>query len=111
MVVNKHFWNKKIDVFEYEKHKDENGATIKGYNKILSNVSCNIQPYSSDKAKTTYGYNCECTNRVFYDVDTNIKESSIIEWNGNTYKVTAKPLKWDSYKILFIQEYEVDING
>lgn len=108
-MISKYYWNKKIDLYEYSKHKDENGATRKGYEKIIYDMKCNVQPYSMEKATTSYGYNVECTNRVFCDVNSNIKESSIIVWNNKTYTV-QKIVPWNDYYILLIFEEEVDLN-
>ena len=104
------YYTKSIDVYSYGKIKDENGATRKGYTKILEGVSCDIQPYSTEKLEKEYGYKIECTKRIFMDIVDGISESNIIAYRGNTYKV-QKIIEWDDYFEIAILEYEVKLDS
>lgn len=100
------FYTKQIDVYRYSDDLyDENGVSIDGYTKVAS-MECDIQPMSAIKIEKEYGYNVECT-KVIYS-DNEIKESDIILYKDNTYKVT-KSIEWDDYYITTIIEYEVAI--
>ena len=109
--VNNLFHDKYIDVYAYGKYKDSDGITRKGYTKKISDLKCNVQPITSQRAREVYGYSVDCTKRVYLDDLDNIIESDIILYKGKTYNV-QQIIEWNTYAILLIKEKEVklDIN-
>ena len=108
------FHEKTIDIYKYAKVFDyDECVNKKKYVKEFESVKCNVQPITSKKAKEEYGYDIECTKRVFInyeDLDEeSIKESDIILYKNKTYNVQKK-IAWNTYMILLVLEYKVDIN-
>ena len=110
--VNNLFHDKYIEVYSYGKYKDSDGVTRKGYSKKISDLKCNVQPITSQRAREVYGYSVDCTKRVFLDSldDINIVESDIILYKGKTYNI-QQIIEWNTYCVLLILEKVVDING
>ena len=106
--VNNLFHDKYIDVYAYE------CVTKKEYVKEFESVKCNVQPITSQKVKELYGYDIECTKRVFINYkdleEESIKESDIILYKDKTYNVQQK-IAWNTYMILLVLEKEVKLNG
>ena len=108
--VNNLFHDKYIDVYAYGKYKDSDGVTRKGYSKKISDLRCNVQPITSQRAREQYGYSVDCTKRVYLDDLDNIVESDIILYKGKTYNI-QQIIEWNTYSVLLILEKVVDING
>lgn len=85
----------KISVYTHKKIFDNKSYTTKaGYVLTLEDIKCDMQPYSSEKFEKQYGYKVDTTKRLFVDIYDEIKEDSIIKYNGAYYKV-QKIILWD----------------
>ena len=60
---------------------------------VTKTMRVNVQPYSRELLLKAYGYDIEVTKRVMCEVDTDIKEGSIITYKGIDYEV--KKIPWD----------------
>ena len=114
MINTSIFHDKTIDIYKYEKVFDSDECvTKKKYVKKFESVKCNVQPITSQRVKEQYGYDIECTKRVFIDYEDldedNIKESDIIVYKNKTYNV-QKIIVWNTYMILLILEKEVKLD-
>lgn len=101
------FYNKKIDIYEYKPYVDEHHVKREKYEKMQT-IDTDIQPYSKDKVQKEYGYDIECTNRMFCDIDEDIKENMVVLYNGDTYRV-KKIIKWDDYFDIILNAESVKI--
>ena len=72
--------------------QDIYGNYIPGVN-VSKPMRVNVQPYSRELLLKAYGYDIEVTKRVMCEVDTDIKEGSIITYKGIDYEV--KKIPWD----------------
>lgn len=88
------FYDKEINIYVYKSYTDKHSIDREGYKKINEEpIMVDMQPYSSEKAKKDYGYNIECTRRMFCDVISEITEDCIIEYNNKFYEI--KEIPWD----------------
>lgn len=88
------YYNKEINIYEYNSYEDEHGIDREGYSKINDKpIMVDMQPYSSEKAKKDYGYNIECSRRMFCDIIHEMTEECLIEYDGKFYKIEKIP--WD----------------
>ena len=104
------FYNKEINIYVYKSNEDEHGIDREGYSKINDEpIMVDMQPYSSEKAKKDYGYNIECSRRMFCDITPEIAEDFIIEFNNEFYEI--KEIPWDDeyYEILLNETKDVNI--
>lgn len=104
------FYDKEINIYVYKNYTDEHGIDREGYKKINDEpIMVDMQPYSSEKAKKDYGYNIECTRRMFCDIIPEITEDCIIEFNNKFYEI--KEIPWDDgfYEILLNEIKNVNI--
>jgi len=103
------FDTKSIDLYTYSDAKDQYGVNRKGYALTTSNIDCDVQPYSSEKAKIEYGYNIKTTKRVFCDAIDGISESAVIDYSDHYYSI-EKLIEWDDfYELLILEKYDVVI--
>ncbi|MGE5627825.1 MAG: hypothetical protein ACM3X7_06875 [Solirubrobacterales bacterium] len=106
------FYNKDVFIYTYGDADDEHSINREGYT-LLSNIpiSVDMQPYSSEKAKTDYGYDIKCTKRMFCDINSSIKESAIIKYNQQFYSI-QKIIEWDDYmEIMLLETKDVTVNA
>ena len=105
------FYDKEINIYAYSEYEDEHGINREGYKKIEFEepVMVDMQPYSSAKAKRDYGYDIECTRRMFCDIIPEITEDCLIEYNGKFYKIEEIPWDDEYYQILLneTKDYEI----
>ncbi len=106
------YYNKEINIYAYSSVKDEHGIDREGYKKIefKEPIMVDMQPYNSEKAKKDYGYNIECSRRLFCDIIPEITEDCIIEYKNKFYEV--KEIPWDDdgfYEILLNEIKEINI--
>jgi len=88
------FYNKEINIYAYSSYEDEHGIDREGYNKINNGpIMVDMQPYNSEKAKKDYGYDIECTRRMFCDIIPGISEDCIVGYNNKFYEI--KEIPWD----------------
>ena len=99
------FYNKEIEIYNKGKYKDEFGITYTGGYKLADTLMVDVQPYSNEKLKKDYGYDLECTKRIFTDLNENIKESSIVKYH-NAYFDIKKIIEWDNYLDIAIAEHK-----
>mgnify|MGYP000954766885 FL=1 len=75
---------------------------------IKDNISGDMQPYSTEKLKKSYGYDIEVTKRVFMDIDSNIanlveiQHKTLYLKDGNTNYEIRKIVVWDNYMEVMI---------
>ena len=102
------FYNKEINIYAYKSYTDMCGIDREGYSKINDEpIMVDVQPYNSEKAKKNYGYNIECTRRMFCDIIPEIAEDCIIEfipWDDEYYEIMLNETK--AVKILEVEENE-----
>ena len=104
------FYDKEINIYVYKSYTDKHSIDREGYKKINDEpIMVDMQPYSSEKAKKDYGYNIECTRRMFCDIIPEITEDCIIEFNNKFYEI--KEIPWDDeyYQILLNETKDVNI--
>jgi len=95
------FYNKEINIYVYDSYEDNRGIDREGYKKINSEPRMvDMQPYNAEKAKKDYGYNIECTRRMFCDIISEITEDCIVEHNGKFYRIQEIPWDDEYYEIL-----------
>lgn len=96
------FYNKEINIYAHCSYKDEHKINRDGYKKIDFDkpIMVDMQPYSSEKAKKDYGYNIECTRRMFCDIIPEITEDCRIEYKNKFYKIQEIPWDDEYYEIL-----------
>lgn len=115
-----YFYNKEIEIYTYSSIKDEYGtnrkvyAPVKNYNatNIYSQLNngtfttldtlndtvflVDVQPYNMNLAVRDYGYQVECTKRIFMDIIPEITESAVIRYKNQFYKI-QKVIDWEDY--------------
>lgn len=99
------FYNKEIEIYNKGKFKDEFGITHNSGYKLADTLMVDVQPYSSEKLKKDYGYDLECTKRIFTDLNENIKESSIIKYLNEFFDI-KKIVEWDDYLDIAVIEHK-----
>ncbi|MEW3513484.1 hypothetical protein [Clostridium butyricum] len=104
------YYNKEINIYEYNSYEDEHGIDREGYSKINDKpIMVDMQPYSSEKAKKDYGYNIECSRRMFCDIIPEITEDCIIEFSNKFYSVEKIPWDDEYYEILLNETKGINI--
>lgn len=104
------FYDKEINIYTYGSLDDDNGIKRSKWSKKNNKpIECDVQPYSAEKLKKDYGYDLECTYRIYCDKDITILESDVILYNAETYKI-QKIISWDDYYMIAIlqQDYELE---
>ncbi len=103
------FYDKEINIYTYKDYEDKHGITRDGYVKASNEpYLVDVQPYSSEKCKKDYGYDIECTKRVFSDIYSELTESAVIGYRNKFYSI-QKIIEWDDYLELMILETK-DVN-
>ncbi|AQS10139.1 hypothetical protein CLOBY_22820 [Clostridium saccharobutylicum] len=105
------FYDKEISLCSYSSYEDEHGIKRNGWILQENDISCDVQPYSLEKCEKDYGYSVECTKRVFMDCDSNIVESSIIQYQDKFYEVKKIPWCEDYMELLLLERKDVVINA
>lgn len=92
-----------IEIYENKTSYDDYGDPVEVKQVIKDNISCDMQPYSTEKLKKDYGYDIEVTKRVFMDLDNSIVDlietqhkTLYLKGNNTTYEI-RKIVGWDSY--------------
>lgn len=88
---------------------DDYGNYVSGVPQtIKDNISCDMQPYSTERLQKDYGFNIEVTKRVFMGIDKNIVDLIEIQHktlylkDGNTTYEIRKIIAWDNYMEVMI---------
>lgn len=96
------FYDKEISIYSHEWYYDEDtGCDKEGYKKINDEpILVDMQPYSTARAKKDYGFDTECTRRMFSDIVPGIEKGNYIEYKNVFYEI--KEIPWDDeyYEIL-----------
>ena len=105
------FYNKEIQIYIYGDHEDENGINRTGYKLLVIDepIMVDVQPYSKEKAKKDYGYDIECTRRMFCDIINEITEDCIIKYNDKFYEIAGIPWDDDYFEVLLKETKDVTI--
>lgn len=91
------FYKDKMHLYTTNKVKDDYGSLITSYS-LNKSIDCDKQPYSRQLLFKEYGYDLDCTNRVFCDLDEELDDGVIVSFNDDTTKYRVqKALKWDDY--------------
>lgn len=90
------FYDKEIKLYTNTGHFNESKLWIDGEDVYLKTIQADVQPYNKALAYKDFGYDIECSKRVFCVPDDDIKMGVTIEYNGAKYKV-VKLIKWDDY--------------
>ena len=95
-----------ISVYARLGAKDEHGEWVEGIPTWVKDIEVDIQPYSRTRLMRDYGFDIECTNRIFTnDVDTDIKVNTVIMWGSLTFKV-QKIIPWENYMEVVVLQIE-----
>lgn len=98
------FYNKTIELLGFtEGYVDDNGIYIKGTETTLKTIECDVQPYSSQLLYQDYGYQEQCTKRVFLEPDNDFMVGKKIRYNGKLFKI-VRVIEWDSYYQLMLDD-------
>ncbi len=54
-------------------------------------LSCNVQPYSEELARQQYGLEVKTSKRMYSLPDARLQVNALLEWRGETYRITALP--------------------
>ncbi|AGF56459.1 hypothetical protein B0P06_005272 [Clostridium saccharoperbutylacetonicum] len=105
------FYNKEIQIYIYGDKKDDHGITRTGYSPLATDepIMVDMQPYSTEKAKKDYGYDIECTRKMFCDIIPQITEDCRIKYNEKFYKITAIPWDDDYLEALLNETKDVEV--
>ena len=88
----------------------ERGVWVKGTPIEVKTIPCDVQPASREQIFKDYGYYIECSQRVFCDVDNDLKAGSLVKYNDQQYEI-VKVVKWDTYMDIFIHNVDGEANG
>jgi hypothetical protein len=105
------FYNKEIQIYTYGSKADDHGISRTGYSLLVTQepIMVDVQPYSTEKAKKDYGYNIECTRRMFCDIIPEITESAVIKYKEQFYDI-QKIVEWDDYlDVMLLEKKEINI--
>jgi hypothetical protein len=105
------FYDKEIQIYLYGDNEDEHGITRTGYSLLKTDapIRVDVQPYSKEKAKKDYGYDIECTRRMFCDIIPEITESAIVKYKEQFYDI-QKIVEWDDYlDVMLLEKKEINI--
>jgi len=98
------FYKNKMKFYKAIKTKDSYGSWITTYTYNKS-VDCDKQPYSRQLLLKDYGYDLDCTNRVFCDLNDEIDDGVIVSFDNDTTKFRVqKALPWDDYMDVMVIE-------
>lgn len=105
------FYDKEIQIYIYGDHDDEHGISRTGYKLVITQdpIMVDIQPYSTEKAKKDYGYDIECTRRMFCDIMQEITEDRIIKYKDKFYEITGIPWDDDYLDVMLLEKKDVII--
>lgn len=77
-------------------HKDDFGSWVPESEEHIKDIDVDLQPYSTELLLKTYGYNVEVTNRLFCDLDLDIKIGATLKDDIQSYEV-RKIIPWNTY--------------
>lgn len=90
--------NTTVGIYNRLSSVDEFGETVE--NPIptwLKNIDVDKQPYSSAQLKKEYGFDIKCTDRMYTDLDDDIKMNTVIMYGALTFKVQVI-LPWETWQ-------------
>lgn len=92
------FYNKNLSLLAIsEGTVDDLGIYHSGEETVLKSIPCDIQPFSSELLYKEYGYREQVTKRVFCDLDSDIKNGSIVMDEAGQRFMVKKIISWDDY--------------
>lgn len=98
------FYNYKVGIWNKGPSTKVNGITIPGVLAWVKDVMTDIQPYSKVLLLKDYGYDIECTKRVFMDADNDIKIGTVLYYtnpNSIIEKYEVKQIiQWDYIEVM-----------
>ncbi|SHH36187.1 hypothetical protein [Clostridium grantii] len=89
------FYDYMVDICNETYTKNEYGDRVKTKT-VIDTIECDMQPYSSTLASRDYGLDISCTNRIFANINSNIKQGNFIFYNSNYYLITSTII-WEDY--------------
>lgn len=96
------FYNKTLGLYNIlEGYQDDFGSWIEGSEQHIKDINVDLQPYSTELLLKSYGYNVEVTNRVFCNLDEDIKIGSTLKDDTHSYEI-RKIIEWDDYMEVMI---------
>ena len=98
------FYDFNIEIYELIPSKSNTGKITNTIN-LLSSAICDIQPYSRELALKDYGIDENVTNRLFMDLNQDIKIGNIIK-NEDKYYIIKAFLKWEHMEVI-VDEYKL----
>lgn len=108
------FYDKEIEIYTYSSVKDENGTNRKEWIKANTDpdpLLVDVQPYNMTLANRDYGYQLECTKRIFMDSIPDLTESAVIKYNSQFYKI-QKIIDWDTdVDVICLERDDIKVNG
>ena len=98
------FKNYTVGIWNRSPSTKVNGITIPGVLTFVKSVDCDIQPYSTALLLKTYGYNIECTVRIFMDFDADVRVGTVFYYTnlqGIVEKYEVKTvIQWDYLEVM-----------
>lgn len=98
------FYNYKVDIYNKSAGTKVNGIFIPGVLAYVKTADVDIQPYSKTLFLKDYGYDIECTKRIFMDMDANIKIGTVLYYTNSQLVVEKYEVKalinWDYIEVI-----------
>jgi hypothetical protein len=97
------FYDKEIVLLKETSGQMFHGTWQEGTLAPYKTILCDVQPASKDTIYRQYGYDIDCTKRVFCDVDTEIVNDAFVTYKGDKFQL-KKVIEWDDYYDVFMKE-------
>ena len=101
------FYDYKVDIYNKSAGTKVNGIFIPGVLTYVKTVDADIQPYSQALLLKDYGYDIECSKRIFMDMDSSIAIGTVfyyVNYQGVTEKYETKALiNWDYLEVIALE--------
>jgi hypothetical protein len=98
-----YFYSKEIILLTETDGYMDRGVWIEGELTETKTIKCDVQPYSKERLYSDYGFNIDCTYRVFAESDPDITVSKKAKYKDTVYTI-VKVIEWDNYIEFIIHE-------
>lgn len=90
------FYDYTAEVYKREIIVNEYGEEETGTLKLIATISGDLQPYSSEKLKSSYGLIEQVTNVFYCDPVEGLEDNVIFKINGKSFEV-KNIIEWGSH--------------